>query len=64
LYNSALEETITAWNTSQKNVTYYDQSKQLKGTRLANPEGLGHWSFSSEQQTLRRLHKEAISGEQ
>lgn len=56
LYNSALEDTITAWNTSQKNVTYYDQSKQLKGTRLANPEGLGRWSFSSEQQTLRRLH--------
>jgi putative transposase len=57
MYNAALEETRLAWkHPSKTNASYYDQCKQLKYIRSADPLGLGRWSSASEQQTLRRLH--------
>ncbi|MFI6739707.1 RNA-guided endonuclease InsQ/TnpB family protein [Nonomuraea sp. NPDC050451] len=57
LYNAALEERREAWRRSKVSIRYGDQSAQLKEIRDADPEGQGRWSFTSQQQTLRRLNK-------
>lgn len=58
LYNAALQERRDAYrHSSQTRVRYGDQSAQLTAIRKADPEGQGRWSFSSQQQTLRRLNR-------
>jgi hypothetical protein len=56
LYNAALEERREAW---RHGVTIRDgdQSAQLTEIRRADPDGQGRWSFTSQQQTLRRLDR-------
>jgi putative transposase len=55
LYNAALEERREAWRMGKHNVTYYGQDAQLKEIRRDDSDGQGRWSFSSQEQTLRRL---------
>jgi putative transposase len=56
LYNAALEERREAWRHGVT-VRYRDQSAQLTEIRQADPGGQGRWSFTSQQQTLRRLDR-------
>ena len=55
LYNGALEERISAYRRGVR-LSYADQALQLKACRAALPE-LAGYSFSAEQQVLRRLDK-------
>lgn len=57
LYNAALQERRDAYATRARSVRYGGQSAQLKDVRRDDPGGQGRWSFSSQQQTLRRLDK-------
>lgn len=57
LYNAALEERREAYRRRQISIRYGDQSAQLKQIRAADPDGQGRWSFTSQQQTLRRLNR-------
>lgn len=57
LYNAALQERREAYLTQGTTVRYGHQSAQLKDVRRADPGGQGRWSFSCQQQTLRRLDK-------
>ncbi|MGW7622743.1 RNA-guided endonuclease InsQ/TnpB family protein [Streptomyces antimycoticus] len=58
LYNGALQERRDAWrHASKTNISYRDQSAQLREIRAFDPERQGRWSFSSQQATLRRLDK-------
>lgn len=56
LYNAALQERRDAYQHSKTSIGYGDQSAQLKEIRRADPDGQGRHSFSSQQQTLRRLN--------
>jgi putative transposase len=56
LYNAALEERREAWRHGVT-IRYGDQSAQLTEIRRADPNGQGRWSFTSQQQTLRRLDR-------
>jgi putative transposase len=56
LYNAALEERREAWRHGVT-VRYGDQSAQLTAVRQIDPNGQGCWSFTSQQQTLRRLDR-------
>ena len=56
LYNAALQERREAWRLRQVKVSYGDQSAQLKEIRAADPNGQGRHSFTTQQQTLRRLN--------
>jgi putative transposase len=56
LYNAALEERREAWRHG-RTIRYGDQSAQLAEIRWADPDGQGRWSFTSQQQTLRRLDR-------
>jgi putative transposase len=56
LYNAALEERRAAWRHGVT-IRYGDQSAQLAEIRRADPDGQGRWSFTSQQQTLRRLDR-------
>lgn len=56
LYNSALEQRKTAYEQTQKSVTYCQQSGWMKGERRENAF-LAQTNFSSGQATLRRLGK-------
>jgi putative transposase len=56
LYNAALQERRDAYRHSQTKIRYGDQSAQLKDIRRDDPDGQGAHSFTSQQQTLRRLH--------
>ena len=56
LYNAALQERREAWRLRNLNVSYGDQSAQLKEIRAADPGGQGRHSFTAQQQTLRRLN--------
>jgi putative transposase len=56
LYNAALEERREAWRHGAT-IRYGDQSAQLAEIRWADPDGQGRWSFTSQQQTLRRLDR-------
>lgn len=57
LYNAALQERRDAYRMRGTSIRYGMQSAQLKDIRNADPLGQGRWSFSSQQQTLRRLDK-------
>ncbi|WP_432181006.1 RNA-guided endonuclease InsQ/TnpB family protein [Streptomyces sp. NBC_00063] len=58
LYNGALQERRDAYrHASKTTVRYGQQSAQLKDIRSFDPERQGHWSFSSQPATLRRLDK-------
>jgi IS605 OrfB family transposase len=56
LYNAGLEQRIAAYRRRRICVSYKMQADELKGVRCAAPE-LARWSFSAEQQELRRLDK-------
>jgi putative transposase len=56
LYNAALEERREAWRHGVT-IRYGDQSGQLRDIRRDDPDGQGRWSFTSQQQTLRRLDR-------
>jgi len=56
LYNAALEERREAWRHGVT-IRYGGQSAQLTEIRRADPDGQGRWSFTSQQQTLRRLDR-------
>jgi putative transposase len=56
LYNAGLQQRIEAYRRRGVSVTYYMQSAELKDVREAVPE-LARWSFTAEQQCLRRLDK-------
>lgn len=55
LYNAALEERISAYRHGIS-LNYVKQANQLKECRGIEPD-LSRWSFSAEQQVLRRLDK-------
>ncbi|MEU0566920.1 transposase [Nonomuraea sp. NPDC005983] len=57
LYNAALQERREAYHRAKISIRYGDQSAQLKEIRTDDPAGQGRWSFTSQQQTLRRLNK-------
>ncbi|MFC4955858.1 RNA-guided endonuclease InsQ/TnpB family protein [Streptomyces mauvecolor] len=58
LYNGALQERRDAYgHVSKTSIKYGEQSAQLKGIRIFDPERQGRWSFSSQQATLRRLDR-------
>lgn len=56
MYNAALQERRDAWSHSRTRIYYGDQSVQLTAIRSVRPDQ-AVWSFSSQQATLRRLHK-------
>jgi putative transposase len=56
LYNAALTERREAWRMRRVSIGYGTQSAQLKEIRRADPAGQGRHSFTSQQQTLRRLN--------
>src|SRR5215470_11700357 len=56
LYNAGLEQRIAAYRRGRISVSYKMQADELKGVRCAAPE-LARWSFSVQQQVLRRLDK-------
>lgn len=56
LYNAALEQRIAAYQRRSISLRYKDQSAELKATRAAH-DGLARWSYTAEQQVLRKLEK-------
>jgi len=56
LYNAALQQRIEAYRRRSICLQYGNQALELKAVRCAAP-ALARWSFSSEQQVLRRLDK-------
>jgi putative transposase len=56
LYNRALAERKTAWETEQRSVSYGDQSAALRARRTADPY-LTRANFSACQRTLKRLDR-------
>jgi len=57
LYNAALEERREAWRMRKVSIGYFDQSAQLKFIRMADPEGQGRWSATSQGRAVRRLDR-------
>jgi putative transposase len=56
LYNAALQERRDAWRMRGKPISVSAQMLQLKEIRTVRPD-MAVWSFTSQQQTLRRLDK-------
>ncbi|MGC8512783.1 MAG: RNA-guided endonuclease InsQ/TnpB family protein [Acidimicrobiales bacterium] len=56
LYNAALQERRDAWRICRTGISYQAQSAQLSEIRTLRPD-IAHWSFSSQQATLRRLNR-------
>ena len=56
LYNAGLQERRDAWRMRRTSVSASSQMVQLKEIRSLRPDQ-GVWSFTSQQQTLRRLDK-------
>jgi putative transposase len=56
LYNAGLQQRIEAYRRQGKSLRYVDQANELKAVRLAD-ERLASFSYSAEQQVLRRLDK-------
>lgn len=56
LYNAGLEQRIAAYRTRGISLNYAAQAKELKAVREAD-DSLARWSFTAEQQVLRRLDK-------
>ena len=57
LYNAALEERKTAWESEQRGMTLYDQMKGLTSKRKDDPEGLGSVAVKAERGMLVRLDR-------
>lgn len=55
LYNACLQQRIEAYRRRGISLRYGHQAAELKACRVADPDGLGRWSFSALQQVLRRL---------
>ncbi|MEV7604190.1 transposase [Paenarthrobacter sp. NPDC089322] len=55
LYNAALQERREAWK-RRKQVWFKDQDAQLTAIRASDPDQ-ARWSYSAQEQTLRRLDK-------
>ena len=60
LYNAALQQRIEAYRRAGKALRYVDQAGELKAVRAAD-ERLAGYSFSAEQQVLRRLDKAFVA---
>ena len=56
LYNAALQQRIEAYRRQGQTLRYADQAAELKAVRAAD-ERLARFSFTTEQQVLRRLDK-------
>jgi len=56
LYNAGLQQRVEAYRRRGISVNYRMQADELKAVRCAAPE-LARWSYSAEQQVLRRLDK-------
>ncbi|QXX76718.1 RNA-guided endonuclease TnpB family protein [Methylovirgula sp. HY1] len=56
LYNAGLEQRIAAFRMRGISLSYKAQASELKTVRAAG-EGLERWSFTAEQQVLRRIDK-------
>lgn len=56
LYNACLQQRIEAYQRRGKSLGYIDQANELKAVRLAD-ERLAGYSYSAEQQVVRRLDK-------
>lgn len=56
LYNAALEQRVEVYRRFGKSLSYADQCKELKATRCGVPD-LSRWSYTAEQQVLRKLDK-------
>src|SRR4051794_18476955 len=56
LYNAGLQQRIEAYQRQGKSLRYLDQANELKAVRFAD-ERLAGFSYSAEQQVLRRLDK-------
>ena len=56
LYNAGLQQRIEAYQRQRKTLRYADQANELKAVRLAD-DRLAGYSYSAEQQILRRLDK-------
>lgn len=56
LYNAALQQRIEAWTRRRISLGYGNQASELKAVRAAD-ERLAGFSFTAEQQVLRRLDK-------
>lgn len=56
LYNAGLQQRIEAYGRRGKSLCYVDQASELKAVRVAD-ERLASYSYSAEQQVLRRLDK-------
>lgn len=57
LYNAALEERREAWRMCKTNVSCFEQIRQLKFIRAADPDGQGCWSSTSQGLTVRRVQR-------
>lgn len=55
LYNACLQQRIEAYQRRGVSLRYSNQAAELKACRVADPDGLGRWSFTALQQVLRRL---------
>jgi putative transposase len=56
LYNAALQQRIEAYRRQGRTLRYVDQAGELRAVRAAEP-ALAAYSYSAEQQVLRRLDK-------
>src|SRR5215469_13367097 len=56
LYNAGLQQRLEAYQRQRKSLRYADQANELKAVRLAD-DRLAGYSYSAEQQILRRLDK-------
>jgi putative transposase len=56
LYNACLQQRIEAYQRQGKTLNFYDQANELKAVRVVD-DRLASYSFSAEQQVVRRLDK-------
>ena len=56
LYNACLQQRIEAYQRQGKTLNFYDQANEPKAVRAVD-ERLAGFSFSAEQQVVRRLDK-------
>ena len=55
LYNQALQQRKTAWESDKKNVSYFDQCQRLTLLRREDPQGLGAIALGPQRGMLKRL---------
>src|SRR3712207_5845774 len=60
LYNAALQQRLEAYRRQGKTLRYLDQANELKAVRAVD-ERLAGYSYSAEQQVLRRLDKAFVA---